>query len=63
LSGGVRSAFRHDVEREGINHVLRHALVVEEIGEDPAIETLSDGVERGYDVGEILRRRRGGRQR
>lgn len=32
----LRSAFRHDVEREDIQHALRHALNVDEIGEDPA---------------------------
>ena len=31
----LRSAFRHGVEAEDIDHALRHAVVVEEIGDDP----------------------------
>jgi len=31
----LRSALRHDVEPEDIEHVVRNALVVEEIAEDP----------------------------
>ena len=29
------SSFRHAVEGEDIEHALRHAVVVEEIGDDP----------------------------
>lgn len=29
------SAFRHDIQQEDIEHVLRNAIVVEEVGEDP----------------------------
>jgi len=31
----LRSAFRHGITGEDIEHVLRNAVVVEEIGEDP----------------------------
>jgi hypothetical protein len=31
----LRSAFRHGVEAEDIDHALRNAVVVEEIGDDP----------------------------
>ena len=31
----LRSALRHDVEPEDIQHVVRNAVVVEEIAEDP----------------------------
>lgn len=31
----LRSAFRHGVDPEDIQHVLRNAVVVEEIAEDP----------------------------
>jgi hypothetical protein len=31
----LRSALRHDVEPEDIQHAVRNALVVEEIAEDP----------------------------
>lgn len=32
----LRSAFRHGVDEEDIEHVLHNAVVVEEIDEDPA---------------------------
>ena len=31
----LQSAFRHGVDEEDIEHVVRNAMVVEEIGEDP----------------------------
>jgi len=31
----LRSAFRHGVEAEDIDHALRNAVVIEEIGDDP----------------------------
>ena len=31
----LRSALRHDVEVADIHHGLQHALVVEELGDDP----------------------------
>jgi hypothetical protein len=31
----LRSAFRHGVDEEDIEHVLRNAVVVEEIDDDP----------------------------
>ena len=31
----LRSAFRHGIDDEDIQHALRNALLVEEIGEDP----------------------------
>ncbi len=82
----LRSALRHGVGPEDIQHVLRNALVVEEIEvpnpaaegavtmstmhgstadgtpiTDETVEAMADEAERGYDVEEVLRRRRGGR--
>ncbi|MGH3448091.1 MAG: ribbon-helix-helix domain-containing protein [Nocardioidaceae bacterium] len=48
----LRSTCRHGIAAEGMHHVLRSAVVVEE---------MADEAERGYDVEGIKRHRRGGR--
>jgi len=47
------SAFRHGVDEEDIEHVLRNAIVVEEVGEDP-IRFLVLGPDRAGNLLELV---------